>query len=101
MNWQWIVQLLILNSMEMLSQSEFYELPLNEKIKKLYFEGEFVVAIRYYKFKINLYLYNNFLVEVFYEHKFDRISKVVPFSSDKARMKFYADQIKLPVDFPV
>lgn len=82
----------------MVSQIHFSNLPLHEKVKKLYFEGEFIVAIRYYKFKINLYLYQDYFVEVFYNHKEDRIDKIEIFNSETSRVKFYTDQIKLPVD---
>ena len=60
----------------MLNEIEFMNMPFFEKVKKVYFEGEFIVAIRYYGYKINLYLYNNFYVEVFYNHKKDMIDKV-------------------------
>jgi hypothetical protein len=79
-------------------QVHFSNLPLYEKVKKLYFEGEFIMAIRYYKYKINLYLYQDFYVEVFYNPKEDRVDKIEIFNVDSSRVKFYADQIKLPVD---
>ena len=73
-------------------------IPFFEKVKKVYFEGEFIVAIRYYEYKINLYLYNNYYVEVFYNHKKDMIDKVEVLSYQPSRIKFYTDQIKLPAD---
>jgi len=82
----------------MLSKVEFMNISFFEKVKKVYFEGEFIVAIRYYEYKINLYLYNNFYVEVFYNHKKDMIDKVEVLSYQPSRIKFYADQIKLPAD---
>lgn len=82
----------------MIGQMYFSNLPLHEKVKKLYFEGEFIVAIRYYKFKINLYLYQDFYVEVFFNHKEDRIDRIEIFNSEATRVKFYTDQIKLPGD---
>jgi len=84
--------------MTMMNQMYFSSLPFHEKVKKLYFEGEFIVAIRYYKFKINLYLFHDFYVEVFYNHKEDRIDKIEIFDSETSRVKFYTDQIKLPAD---
>jgi hypothetical protein len=82
----------------MLNQVEFMNIPFFEKVKKVYFEGEFIVAIRYYEYKINLYLYNNYYVEVFYNHKKDMIDKVEVLSYQPSRIKFYTDQIKLPAD---
>ncbi|UII21915.1 hypothetical protein [Fulvivirga ligni] len=76
----------------------FNELPFKEKLRTLFLEGDFIVSIRYYGYKVNLYLLNNFYVEVFYNHKHDFIEKVLPLDKNHSRMKFYSDQIKLPVD---
>ena len=78
------------------SVAEFLYLPLNDKIKHLFSEGSFVVSIRYYRYKINLYLIDGFYVEVFYLHKEDYIEKIELLDRRNTRMKFYTDQIKLP-----
>ncbi|MCG8309661.1 MAG: hypothetical protein MI975_19860 [Cytophagales bacterium] len=65
-------------------------------IQKLYREGTFVVSIRYYGYKINLYLISNFYVEVFYNHKLDKLEKIELLTKKNKRLKFYADQITLP-----
>ena len=75
---------------------EFIALPLKDKVQLLYREGSFVVSIRYYSYKINLYLLNNYYVEVFYNHKLDKIEKIELLNSTHSRMKFYTDQISLP-----
>ncbi len=80
----------------MVKASEFLGHPLREKIKLLYQEGNFVVAIRYYGYKVNLYLLHDFYVEVFYNHKLDQIEKIELFDSAHTRVKFYTDQISLP-----
>ena len=77
----------------------FNQLPLKEKIDLLYKEGTFIVSIRYYGYKINLYLLTNFYVEVFYNHKLDKIEKIELLQSSNKRLKFYADQIRLPKIF--
>jgi len=82
----------------MLDKVEFEKMPFFEKVKKIYFDGEFVVSIRYYEYKINLYLYNGYYVEIFYNHKKDIIDKIEILSYHPSRIKFYADQIKLPSD---
>ena len=74
----------------------FFELPLQEKIQTLYKEGSFVVSIRYYGYKVNLYMIDGHYVEAFYNHKLDRIEKIEPLNPRHTRVKFYADQIKLP-----
>lgn len=69
---------------------------MDDMVATLYTEGTFVVSIRYYKHKINLYLLANFYVEVFYNHKLDKLEKVALLTRDNKRIKFYADQVKLP-----
>ena len=74
----------------------FNSMSLNEKINLVYREGTFIVAIRYYGYKINLYLLGNFYVEVFYNHKLDKIEKIELLKISSKRIKFYTDQIRLP-----
>jgi len=81
--------------MNRMSREEFAKLPLNRKIQMLYLEATFVVAIRYYGHKVNLYLLENEYVEVFYNHKLDKIDKIDFLPRDHSRMKFYLDQIKI------
>ena len=82
--------------MQRMPSTDFVHLSLREKIQTLYREGTFVVAIRYYGYKINLYLYKNDYVEVFYNHKLDKIEKIEPLETSHTRLKFYTDQISLP-----
>jgi hypothetical protein len=81
----------------MVSWRELSQYSLDQKIRTLYEEASFVVAIRYYGYKVNLYLLGDDYVEVFYNHKKDRIERVSLLDADHSRMKFYYDQIKLPV----
>ncbi|MGB3589095.1 MAG: hypothetical protein WBA23_21290 [Tunicatimonas sp.] len=81
-----------------MSASEFMLLPLAERISLLYREGTFVVAIRYYGYKVNLYLINGFYVEAFYNHKLDKIERIELLPNSHTRLKFYSDQISLPSD---
>jgi hypothetical protein len=53
------------------------------------------VGIRYYRHKVNLYLLDNEYVEVFYNHKLDKIDRIEYLERDHSRMKFYLDQIKI------
>lgn len=80
----------------MISKAEFSKWSLRKKIRMLYEEGHFVVNIRYYGYKINLYLLHGFYVEIFYHHKRDVIEKIEPMDDQHTRIKFYADQIHLP-----
>jgi len=75
---------------------ESRDLSYADKARTLYLEGEFIVSIRYYGYKINLYRYQQSLIEVFYNHKLDKIEKIELLDFSSSRMKFYADQIKLP-----
>ncbi|MFZ5999877.1 MAG: hypothetical protein ACOYW3_05160 [Bacteroidota bacterium] len=76
---------------------EFHTYSIDRQIQILYEQGVFVMGIRYYGYKINLYLLGNFYVEVFYNHKQDFIEKIIPWDATHSRTKFYVDQIKLPV----
>ena len=82
----------------MIAWTEFEELALNEKISLLYEQGTFVMAIRYYGYKVNLYLLGSYYLEVFVNHKFSLIEKIIPLDPMHTRMQFYSDQIKLPAD---
>lgn len=80
----------------MISQQNFFQLELDDQIQTLFQDGTFVVSIRYYGYKINLYLLSNFYAEVFYNHKFDKIERIELLKRKNKRIKFYADQINLP-----
>lgn len=78
-----------------MSREDFAILPLHQQIKTLYLEGSFIVGIRYYGHKVNLYLLNTEYIEVFYNHKLDKIDKIDFLPHDHSRMNFYLDQIKI------
>ncbi len=81
-----------------MSWNDFKELSLTDKARSLYLEGTFIISIRYYRYKVNLYLLKDYYVEVFYDPKQDRVEKIERLESTHSRMKFYFDQIKLPMD---
>lgn len=80
----------------MIPWTEFKRYPLDRKIKALYEQGTFVMGIRYYRYKVNLYMLGNYYLEVFINHKHASIEKVALLDMQHSRMKFYSDQIKLP-----
>ena len=80
----------------MIAQKEFLEMKLDDMIQTLYRDGTFMVSIRYYTYKINLYLLSNYYVEVFYNHKNDKIERIELLKHKNKRIKFYTDQINLP-----
>lgn len=82
----------------MVSPNYFMDLSLDDQIGVLYSRGTFIVSIRYYRYKVNLYLLEDFYVEVFYNHKLDKIERICLLESSHSRMKFYADQISLPAN---
>jgi hypothetical protein len=85
----------------MISWREFNKLSLEKKVGLLYQNGTFVMAIRYYEYKVNLYLLGSFYLEVFVNHKQSCIEKILLLDTRHSRMKFYSDQIKLPMDLLV
>ncbi|MBY0434229.1 MAG: hypothetical protein K2U26_08985 [Cyclobacteriaceae bacterium] len=80
----------------MISWKDFRGQSLDRQIVLLYEHGSCVMSIRYYGYKVNLYLLGNFYLEVFYNHKKDLIEKIIPLDVRHSRMNFYVDQIKLP-----
>lgn len=78
-----------------MSKEDFSKLSIHKKINLLYTEGVFIVDIRYYAHKVNLYILGKDLIEVFYNHKLDRIDKIDFLNRRHSRMKFYLDQISL------
>lgn len=80
----------------MICWNSLKNLPLQKKITLLYEHAAFVMAIRYYNYKINLYLLGNDYVEVFVNHKHSSIDRIDLLDTHHTRMKFYSDQIKLP-----
>jgi len=80
----------------MISYKEFEHRPFPQQIEILFEHGSFVMSIRYYGYKVNLYLLGNFYIEVFYNHKKDLIEKIMPLDIRHSRMNFYFAQIKLP-----
>jgi len=75
--------------------NKFYDLAIPEQCRILYLEGEFLMAIRYYQYKVNLYALGNELVEVFYNHKLDTIHKINSLDYSSSRISFYADQVSI------
>ena len=73
----------------------FVELSLDKKIKTLHEKGEFIMSIRYYKHKINLFQLGQEFFEVFIDHKKAAVEKIQPLDRTHSRIKFYADQISL------
>ena len=80
----------------MITHQTFEKLTIGDKITVLFRDGYFITAIRYYSYKVNLYLLNNYYVEVFYNHKQDCIERIELMAFTHSRMKFYTDQIQLP-----
>ena len=68
----------------------------DERARWLYFNGQLITSIRYYKHKVNLYLLGRVYVEVFYQPTQDQVERIDLLDSASKRMNFYADQIKLP-----
>ena len=79
----------------MLLIDKFFECTVSEQCRIIYRQGEFVMAIRYYEYKVNLYVLGDQLIEVFYNHKLDKIHNIQLMDNDSKRMNFYADQVSL------
>lgn len=80
----------------MISFRDFQSQGLDQQIDLIYKHGSCVMSIRYYGYKVNLYLLGNFYLEVFYDHKKGMVEKIIPLDTHHSRINFYADQIRLP-----
>jgi len=80
----------------MISFQDFQGQSFDQQISLLYEHGSCVMSIRYYGYKVNLYLLGDFYLEVFYNHKRDMIEKIIPLDIQHSRINFYTDQIRLP-----
>lgn len=81
----------------MITWTQLKEYPLEKRIRVLYEQATFVMAIRYYRHKVNLYLLGNEYLEVFVNHKDASIDRISLLDTQHSRMKFYYDQIKLSI----
>ena len=79
-----------------MNERRFQKLSLKEKVRWIYFNGELVTSIRYYKYKVNLYLIDHLYIEMFYNNLEDLVEKIEVLDEKSKRMTFYTDQIKLP-----
>lgn len=77
--------------------NNFFKLSLENQIRYLDKHGSFEIDIRYYSFKINLYLLEGRFFEVFIDHKTLVITAIYPLDYYSSRLDFYLDQIKLPI----
>lgn len=75
---------------------EFQSQNFDQQIRLLFEQGSYVMSIRYYGYKVNLYLLGTLYLEVFYNHKKDMIERIVPLDTRHSRFNFYTDQIRLP-----
>lgn len=75
--------------------NRFQKMTFKERARWVHFNGQFIASIRYYGFKINLYLIERLYVEVFYNHAKDCVEKIETLDNQSTRMKFYADQVRL------
>ena len=80
-----------------MSERDFLRLSLDDQVQYLYREGSFVTDIRYYNYKVNLYLLEGNYFEVFIDHKKLTITTICPLDFGSNRLYFYLDQIKLPI----
>jgi hypothetical protein len=84
----------------MVNETNFFTLSESDQVRTLYEEGSFIMSIRDYGHKVNLFLLYGYYVEVFYNHKLDQIDRIQLLDRSHSRMNFYFDQIKLDTPLP-
>ena len=80
-----------------MTQNDYLKMKLADQIHYLYQEGTFVTDIRYYNYKVNLYLLDGEYLEVFVDNKKLTITTICPLDYTSNRLNFYLDQIKIPM----
>lgn len=80
-----------------MTQTQFLSMSLEDQVQHLYKNGSFVTDIRYYEYKVNLFLLNGEYFEVFINHKAVQITNIKPLDYNSNRLYFYLDQVKLPM----
>jgi hypothetical protein len=80
----------------MITWASFKNFSLDQKVNTLFRKGTFIVSIRYYQYKVNLYQLGSEYVEVFINHKKSSVERIERLDASHSRMNFYCDQIKLP-----
>lgn len=79
-----------------MTQVQFLNMSLGEQVQHIYKNGAFITDIRYYEYKVNLFLLEGNYFEVFINHKSVEITKISPLNYKSNRLFFYLDQVKLP-----
>lgn len=79
-----------------MTQVQFLSMSLGEQVQHIYKNGTFITDIRYYEYKVNLFLLNDNYFEVFINHKSVEITQISPLDYKSNRIFFYLDQVKLP-----
>lgn len=79
-----------------MTQVQFLNMSLGDQVQHIYKNGTFVTDIRYYEYKVNLFLLDGNYFEVFINHKSVEITKIAPLNYKSNRIHFYLDQVKLP-----
>lgn len=79
-----------------MTQVQFLNMSLGDQVQHIYKMGTFITDIRYYEYKVNLFLLDGNYFEVFIDHKSVEITKISPLGYKSNRILFYLDQVKLP-----
>jgi hypothetical protein len=71
------------------------DLSLGDKVQYIYENGEFITAIKYNEYKVNLFLLEGDYFEVFIGHRIVEITNVSPLNYKSSRIYLYLDQVKI------
>ena len=78
----------------MLSKKVFKKLKLNSKIIQLKLAGEFIAQRYFMHFKVSLYSYNGFFVEIWQSLRFDEVFSI-DIAPERTIKEAYLDKIDL------
>ena len=73
--------------------SDYKALPLKEQLAVLERQGQAVLAVHYYGYKVTLHAWQHHYLEVFFHLKRSMVEKIMPLGMRCSRIPFYADQL--------
>ncbi|MCE3259080.1 MAG: hypothetical protein K0S12_721 [Bacteroidetes bacterium] len=78
-----------------LNPTVFYLCTLDQRVDIVNYHGEFITRIKYYGFFLNLYLVENYLIEVYYNIHSNTIEQVELLEAKDERLNLYISNVSL------
>lgn len=76
-------------------EKEFNKWGLTQRMEYVALEGDLITEIKYYSFRICLYIVEEHYIEVFYDLNTNYLTDVAILDPDDARMGLYANKVDI------